>query len=61
MKTAAVILLLDIGNTHTHLGLADRRRVFKHADIRTTGWFDETAPATIEAFVAGRQLWQALG
>jgi pantothenate kinase type III len=28
-----MILLFDIGNTHTHLGLADDRRVLKQTDI----------------------------
>ena len=28
-------MLFDIGNTHTHVGLADGRRVVKQADIPT--------------------------
>ncbi len=31
-------LLIDIGNTNTHIGLADSRRVVKHADIPTDLW-----------------------
>jgi len=38
-----MILLLDIGNTNTHLGLANSKRVVKHADIPTTAWFDKSA------------------
>lgn len=38
-----MILLLDIGNTNTHLGLANDRRVVKQADIPTSAWFDNTA------------------
>jgi hypothetical protein len=32
---ARMIALLDIGNTHTHLGLANSRRVLRHADVLT--------------------------
>jgi len=34
-----MILLFDIGNTHTHIGLADDRRVRKQMDIPTREWF----------------------
>jgi type III pantothenate kinase len=33
-----MIALLDIGNTHTHLGLANSRRVLRHADVLTKDW-----------------------
>ncbi len=33
-----MILLFDIGNTHTHLGLANDRCVLKQADLPTAGW-----------------------
>ncbi len=33
-----MILLFDIGNTHTHLGLADDRRVVKVTNIPTSAW-----------------------
>ncbi len=33
-----MIALLDIGNTHTHLGLANARRVLRHADVPTQQW-----------------------
>lgn len=35
-----MILLFDIGNTHTHVGLANRRRVRRSLDLPTAGWFD---------------------
>lgn len=38
-----MILLFDIGNTHTHVGLADDRRVLKQADIPTLAWFGGSA------------------
>ena len=47
-----MILLFDIGNTHTHLGLADNRRVRKQTNIPTTGWFDTTAHKEISRFVS---------
>jgi len=34
-----MILLLDIGNTNTHVGLANARRVVRHADVATDAWF----------------------
>jgi type III pantothenate kinase len=51
-----MILLLDIGNTHTHLGLAGRSRVLRQADLRTADWFDRTAGARLRKFVAGATL-----
>ena len=38
-----MILLFDIGNTNTHLGLANGRRVVKQANMPTAAWFDNTA------------------
>jgi len=46
-----MILLLDIGNTHTHLGLANARRVVKHANILTAAWFSGTAAKLVSKFV----------
>jgi type III pantothenate kinase len=34
-----MILLVDIGNTHTHVGLADGGRVMKHGELATALWF----------------------
>jgi type III pantothenate kinase len=47
-----VILLFDIGNTHTHLGLANARRVVKQADMPTAAWFDGRAAASIARFAS---------
>ena len=46
-----MILLFDIGNTNTHVGLADRRRVVRQADIPTAGWLDGTAAKRLREFV----------
>jgi type III pantothenate kinase len=45
-----MILLFDIGNTNTHLGLANSRRVVKQAEIPTTAWFDNTAMELLAGF-----------
>lgn len=34
------VLLIDIGNTHTHLGLAHGKRIGRTTDLRTAGWAD---------------------
>jgi type III pantothenate kinase len=34
-----MILLFDIGNTNTHVGLANGSRVIRHTDIPTAAWF----------------------
>ena len=47
------LLLLDIGNTHTHLGLASSSRVLRHTDIETRGWFEGKASGCLQKF-AGR-------
>jgi len=48
-----MILLLDIGNTHTHLGLADSRRVRKQTNIPTAGWSRGATRKEIGRFVRG--------
>ena len=48
-----MILLFDIGNTHTHVGLADERRVVKQANIPTLAWFGGSAAARVRK-IAGK-------
>jgi type III pantothenate kinase len=48
-----MILLFDIGNTHTHLGLANGKRVLKQTNIPTANWFAGGAEKLIAKF-AGR-------
>jgi type III pantothenate kinase len=38
-----MIALFDIGNTHTHIGLADARRVVRQGDVPTPGWASDAA------------------
>jgi len=45
-----MLLLFDIGNTNTHVGLADNRRVVKQADIPTADWFNGTAVKLVRKF-----------
>ena len=45
-----MILLFDIGNTHTHIGLADDRRVLRQTDISTLAWFGGGAAALVKKF-----------
>jgi type III pantothenate kinase len=51
-----MILLFDIGNTNTHLGLANSRRVIKQTNVPTGAWFDGTAPKLVARFAAGARL-----
>lgn len=51
-----MILLLDIGNTHTHLGLADGRRVLKQTDIPTFAWFAGGAAARVKLFLGKNRI-----
>jgi type III pantothenate kinase len=45
------LLLLDIGNTHTHLGLASASRVLRQADFPTMAWFEGGAERHVRRFV----------
>ena len=51
-----MILLFDIGNTHTHLGLADSRRVVRQANIPTAAWFKGTPNKALLQFVRHARL-----
>jgi type III pantothenate kinase len=51
-----MILLFDIGNTHTHVGLANDRRVVKQTDIPTREWFGRSAKARVVKFVGAKKI-----
>jgi len=51
-----MVLLIDIGNTHTHLGLANRERVIRQTDIATAGWFRDEAVRLTKRFVGRRRV-----
>ena len=46
-----MILLFDIGNTHTHLGLANGQRIVKQLNLPTLTWHGGTAPGLVKKFV----------
>lgn len=51
-----MLLLLDIGNTHTHLGLATREGVIRQTEIPTEAWRDGSARAAVGKFAGKRRL-----
>jgi type III pantothenate kinase len=51
-----VILLFDIGNTHTHVGLANAQRVVKQADLPTAAWFGGNAAALAKKFAGQNRI-----
>ena len=51
-----MLLLFDIGNTHTHLGLADEKRVLQQTDISTLTWFGGGAAALVRNFVGDHKI-----
>ena len=46
-----MLLLFDIGNTNTHVGLTDGRRIRRRADVPTRAWLDGGAAARVKKFV----------
>src|SRR5580704_10741079 len=46
-----MIALFDIGNTHTHIGLANGSRVLRHADVPTRDWRGGAARKAAAAFL----------
>jgi type III pantothenate kinase len=51
-----MILLFDIGNTNTHLGLANSRRVIRQANVPTEAWFNGKAKLPLARFVGEASL-----
>ena len=45
-----MILLLDIGNTNTHVGVATASRVGKQINVPTANWFSGKAASAVGAF-----------
>jgi len=46
-----MILLFDIGNTNTHVGLANERRVVKQTEVSSRDWFSGRAGSQVRQFV----------
>ena len=55
-----MLLLFDIGNTHTHVGLADGRRVLRQINVPTREWFGGKAAAIVKKFAAGEKIHGAV-
>jgi type III pantothenate kinase len=55
-----MILLFDIGNTHTHLGFADARRVLKQINVPTCKWFGGGAAALAKKFAGKNKIGGAI-
>lgn len=51
-----MILLFDIGNTHTHIGLANNRRVLKQINVPTREWVDGKAAALVKFFAGTKKI-----
>jgi type III pantothenate kinase len=51
-----MLLLFDIGNTNTHIGLANGRRVVKQINLPTASWFNGTAAKLVRKFAGHARL-----
>jgi type III pantothenate kinase len=51
-----MILLFDIGNTNTHVGLADGRRVLKQFNLPTREWFGGKATTLVTKFAGATEI-----
>jgi type III pantothenate kinase len=51
-----MILLFDIGNTHTHVGLANNQRVLKQINVPTREWFGGNAAALVKKFIGAQKI-----
>jgi len=51
-----MILLLDIGNTHTHVGLADGRRVLRQINLPTRAWTSGSAKTSLAGLVGAKKI-----
>ena len=53
------ILLFDIGNTNTHVALANEHRIASHMDIPTGSWFEGRAVRQLRRFAGGKRIESA--
>jgi len=56
MKNEEIILLFDVGNTNTHIGLANGKRILKHADVPTASWFSGKAKMLLKNFAGKNKI-----
>jgi type III pantothenate kinase len=55
-----MILLFDIGNTHTHIGLANGRRVLRQINVSTHEWLGGNAKKRVAGFVGSKRIEGAI-
>jgi type III pantothenate kinase len=55
-----MLLLFDIGNTHTHIGLANSRRVLKQINVPTLAWSGGGAMALVKKFAGAKKITGAV-
>jgi type III pantothenate kinase len=55
-----MILLFDIGNTNTHVGLADDWRVWRQINIPTRAWFGGNARSLVKKFAGAEKITGAV-
>ena len=51
----STFLLIDIGNTYTHLGLANDRRILRRTNVSTTLWFESGGEPLVKRFTGRGQ------
>jgi type III pantothenate kinase len=51
-----MILLVDIGNTHTHLGLVRGGKIIRHTDIATVSWFGGDAASRLRRWAGNARV-----
>ena len=51
-----MLLLIDIGNTNTHVGVADGNRIVQQKDFPTTMWAEQRAGEHLRKFVRSRKI-----
>jgi type III pantothenate kinase len=55
-----MLLLFDIGNTHTHIGLANGRRVVRQINVPTREWSGGKAKSRVVKFVGAKKITGAV-
>lgn len=55
-RQSAMILLFDIGNTHTHVGLANDQRVLRQISVATSEWSGSETRKRVLRFVGARKI-----
>lgn len=50
-----MLLLFDIGNTHTHVGWASEKKIVRQADVLTHGWHEDAAARDVKRFCDGKR------